>query len=179
MDADIGLHLIHGSELQFTYHWHTRTSILSLLQSPLAVSWQRLLTREILLAFRAQALLSQTPVQNSCQLTAQLTGYQSGGRSHQSPSLLFTGWLSTDNWNLSLTNQLLHFTSLHSMELPDSSNQQLTRSFKVSCLKHLGTDHIENTDSIVTVQQYLDRRIETDVCLSASCIATTVLLVLF
>jgi hypothetical protein len=32
--------------------------------------------------------------------------------SHQPPSLLFTDWLLPDNWTLSLTNQLLHFTSL-------------------------------------------------------------------
>jgi hypothetical protein len=33
---------IHHSELYFTDHWHTQTSVLSLLQSPLAVSWQRI-----------------------------------------------------------------------------------------------------------------------------------------
>jgi hypothetical protein len=32
----------HHSELHFTVHWHTQTSALSLLQSPLAVSWQRI-----------------------------------------------------------------------------------------------------------------------------------------
>jgi hypothetical protein len=31
--------------------------------------------------------------------------------SHQPPSLLFTGWLPTDNWTLSLTIQLLPVTS--------------------------------------------------------------------
>lgn len=35
--------------------------------------------------------------------------------------------------------------------------------------------YIENTFSIVTVEQYLDRYIETDVSLSANCIATAVL----
>jgi hypothetical protein len=39
-------------------------------------------------------------------------------------------------------------------------------------------DHIENIVSIVIIQQYLDRCIETGVCLSAYCIATAVLLVL-
>jgi hypothetical protein len=40
-------------------------------------------------------------------------------------------------------------------------------------------DHIENAVSIVIVQQYLDRRIETGVRLSAYCIATAVLVVPF
>jgi hypothetical protein len=38
---------IHRSELHYTDHWHTENVVLSLLQSPLAVSWQRLLPREI------------------------------------------------------------------------------------------------------------------------------------
>jgi hypothetical protein len=39
---------MHNSELQFTVHWYTQTSVFSLLQSPLAVSWQRFLQRQIL-----------------------------------------------------------------------------------------------------------------------------------
>jgi hypothetical protein len=39
---------LHFSIVIFTDHWHTDTSVLSLLQSPLDVSWQRLLPREIL-----------------------------------------------------------------------------------------------------------------------------------
>jgi hypothetical protein len=39
---------IHHLELHFTDQWHTQTSVISPLQSPLAVSWQRLLPREIL-----------------------------------------------------------------------------------------------------------------------------------
>jgi hypothetical protein len=39
---------IHHSELHFTVHWYTQTSVLSLLLSPLVVSWQRLLPREII-----------------------------------------------------------------------------------------------------------------------------------
>jgi hypothetical protein len=33
--------------IPFTDHWHTQTSVLILLQSPLAVSWQRILTQEL------------------------------------------------------------------------------------------------------------------------------------
>jgi hypothetical protein len=36
---------IHHLELHFTDHWHTQTSVLSLLQSPLAVSWQQIYCR--------------------------------------------------------------------------------------------------------------------------------------
>jgi hypothetical protein len=39
---------IHHSELHFTDDRHTQTIVLSLLQFPLAVSWQRFLLREIL-----------------------------------------------------------------------------------------------------------------------------------
>jgi hypothetical protein len=39
---------IHHLELYFTDHWHTQTSVLSLLQASLAVCWQQLLPREIL-----------------------------------------------------------------------------------------------------------------------------------
>jgi hypothetical protein len=38
----------HHLELHFTDHWHTQLSLLSLIQAPLAVSWKRLLTMEIL-----------------------------------------------------------------------------------------------------------------------------------
>jgi hypothetical protein len=33
---------IHDSWLHFADHWHTQSSVLSLLQPPVAVSWQRL-----------------------------------------------------------------------------------------------------------------------------------------
>jgi hypothetical protein len=33
---------IHRSELHFAVHWHTQPSVLSPLQSPLAVSWQQI-----------------------------------------------------------------------------------------------------------------------------------------
>jgi hypothetical protein len=39
---------IQHSELYFADYWHTQTSVLSVLWSPLAVSWQQLLPREIL-----------------------------------------------------------------------------------------------------------------------------------
>jgi hypothetical protein len=39
---------IHHAVSHVIDHWHTQKSVLSILQSPLAVSWQRLLPREIL-----------------------------------------------------------------------------------------------------------------------------------
>jgi hypothetical protein len=57
---------------------NTETSVLSLLHSPIAVSWLRLLQREIL-QLPVLWSLSSTTVQNSCQLTTRLTGSQTGG----------------------------------------------------------------------------------------------------
>jgi hypothetical protein len=39
--------LTHDSQLHFTDHTDTQTSVLSVLQSPLAVPWQRILTQEL------------------------------------------------------------------------------------------------------------------------------------
>jgi hypothetical protein len=66
-------------------------------------------------AFRTEVLLPQPPVQNSCQLpTLNKVGPRLAAISHQPPSLPFTGWLSTElTTELSLTNQLLHVTSLN------------------------------------------------------------------
>jgi hypothetical protein len=67
-------------------------------------------------------------MQNSCQLTTlNKLGPRQTAISHQPPSLLFTDWLSTDNWTLSPTNQLLHITS-HNWTA-DNSHQQ-TRASK-------------------------------------------------
>jgi hypothetical protein len=40
--------LVYSTRNYTTVYWHTQTNVLSALQSPLAVSWQRLLPREIL-----------------------------------------------------------------------------------------------------------------------------------
>jgi hypothetical protein len=95
----------HHSELHFTDQWHTQTSVLSLLQSPLSVSWQRL--------HRCPCrILDNWQVNYLVPRLADI--------SHQAPNLLFTGWLSTDNWPFSLTSQLLHVTSLN--WIADKSN---------------------------------------------------------
>jgi hypothetical protein len=45
--------------------------------------------------------------------TVNWQGPRLGAISHQPPRLLFAGWLPTDNWTLSLTNQLLHVSLLN------------------------------------------------------------------
>jgi hypothetical protein len=96
----------------------TQTSVLSLLQLLLAVSWQRLLQREgDSSASRAQVLLSQPPVQNSCQLITHVTGSQAGD--HFAPTScslhrLTSIWQLTTELSHSATS---HFTALHSIDL--------------------------------------------------------------
>jgi hypothetical protein len=91
----------------------TQISALSLLQSPLAVSWQRLLAREILQLPPLRSSRHSRPCRTLCQLTTQLTGSQAGD--HFTP----TSWSSLHRLTskltteLSLTEQLLHVTSLN------------------------------------------------------------------
>jgi hypothetical protein len=114
---------IHRSELHFTDHWHTQTSVFGLLQSPLAVSWKRLLPREILLlpAFRF-----------SCQLTTKWVPVWW--------PLHTTLHRQTYNWQLkSLTHQPAtsrHFTQLNCCQL-------LTLQLEWCCLQHFGMNHTQ------------------------------------
>jgi hypothetical protein len=112
--------------------------------------------------------------------------------SHQPPSLLFTGWLSADNWTLFLTNQLLHFTSLHFTQL---NCWQLTAAPLVSALYNLGADLTENTASnnpssvvlgcwlainwISFPQELIYRPLPRNGFLSSYCVATAVLVARF
>jgi hypothetical protein len=57
-----------------------------------------------------------------------------------------------------MTNQLVHFTKLNMTNTAYNISARTT----------------QKTLSIVIVQQYIDRCIQTDVCLFAYCIATTV-----
>jgi hypothetical protein len=133
-ELDLLTTCVHHSEVHFTDHWHTHTHRLvsSVYQSPLAVSWQRLLPKEILhppaLRSSCQSRPRRTPV--NWQLNQ--LGLRLAAISHQPPSLLLTRWLPTDNWTFSLTNQLLHVTSLNGTT--DNSSWQPTRCFKLSCL---------------------------------------------
>jgi hypothetical protein len=97
---------LHGS-LAHTNSW---------LQS-VTVSTSRFLTTDVtqwrLLSFLHSGLLSQLPMQNSCWLTTQVIGSLADGHFTPTSYLLITGWLPTDNWTLSLINQLHHVTSLN------------------------------------------------------------------
>jgi hypothetical protein len=63
---------IHHSELHFIDRY-TQTNVLSLLQSPLAVSWQRLLPREILQLPAVRSSSHGRPCRTASQLTTQLS----------------------------------------------------------------------------------------------------------
>jgi hypothetical protein len=85
-------------------------------------------------ASHTQVHLPQQPVQNSCQLTIQLIRSQAGG--YFTPTSL---------------------SSLHRLTFNWTDNWTLSPELHWPCLKHFGMNHIENTVSTVTVQQYLDR----------------------
>jgi hypothetical protein len=80
-------------------------------------------------ASRIQVLLSQPPIQNSCQLTTQVTGSQAGG--HLTPTFQCSLHRLTFNWQLA--TELSHsptsyFTSLHSTALLTTSSRQKSQS---------------------------------------------------
>jgi hypothetical protein len=106
---------IHHSDLHLTVHWHTQTSVLSLLQSSLADSWQRLLEGDSS-AFRVQILFSQPPAQNSFS-SDNSTHWVPGWGSIHTTLLVFSPQADFQlNWQL---NSFIHqpATSLHSTEL--------------------------------------------------------------
>jgi hypothetical protein len=107
------------SELHFTDHWQTQTSVLSLLK----VSTSRFLatayTERNFSAFRAQVPVSQPPVQNSLSTDNSSTcNCVPGWRPFHTNLLVFSSLadfrLTTDNWTVSPPTC---FTSLHSTEL--------------------------------------------------------------
>jgi hypothetical protein len=106
---------IHQSELHFTNHWHTQTSVLSQLQSPLAVSWQQLLTQWRFFSFlRSGSLVTATHLELLS--TVNWTNWGPGWWSFHTNLLIFSSQadfqLTTVNWILSLTIQLRHSTEL-------------------------------------------------------------------
>jgi hypothetical protein len=112
---------IHHSELYFTDHWHTQTSVLSLLQSPLAVSWQRLLPMEILhLPFSRRYCPANIPQLNCQPACGPLVNWQLNCVPGWPP--FHTSLLVFSSQAEQLTTELSHsptsyFTSLHSTEL--------------------------------------------------------------
>jgi hypothetical protein len=141
------------------------------------------------LASRTLVPFSQPPVQNCCQLTISQLCRRLAAISHQPPILLFTNWLSTQNscnWTLSFTNRPLHVTSFNCTAdnwLPfgwcflykmSGRTQQETPSPTILLLLSwwLPCDRLD----IVSARTCIPSRcLETDVCLSANCIAMAVL----
>jgi hypothetical protein len=148
---------IHHSELHFTDHWHTQTSVLSLLQSPLAISWQRLLPREIL---QLPALRSSC---YSC-LCRTLVNFQ--------PSTNWVwGWLSI-NWtaNSAVTHQpatSCHFTQLNCWQLQPTANLLLQTVLLVTSWH--GT-HRKHRSSVVTLVSIAAETWLLNCCLETGCI---------
>jgi hypothetical protein len=96
---------IHHSEIHFTAHWYTQTSALSILQLSLAVSWQRLLPRDFL---QLHALWSSSHNRPCRTYNSTIPG----GWPLRTNLLVFSSH-PTENWTLTLTNQLLCVTSLN------------------------------------------------------------------
>jgi hypothetical protein len=129
----------HHWELPFTDHWHTEPNVLILLQFLLAVSWQRLLPREIL---RLPALKSSCHSRMyrafvRCQLT---TNWIPGWRPFHTNLLVFSSHV-TFNWPELSHSPTSYFTSLLFTELLTSPTPELDWP----CLQHFGTNHTENT----------------------------------
>jgi hypothetical protein len=128
---------IHHSELHFTDHWHTQTSVLSLLQSPLAVSSQRLLPVEILQFPALRLSLHILPCWTQLSTdNPQLTGSQAS--SHFTPS--YSSQVDFQlKWQLnSLTHQPAtsrHFTQLNCWQLPPWTWLTLLITFRHEPLK--------------------------------------------
>jgi hypothetical protein len=126
------------SELHFTDHWHTQTSVLSLLQHPLTISWQRPLKREIL------QLPDTGPLVTAAHAEFLSTDYSSnwvpGWQPFHTNLLVF---FSRADFQLnSLNNQPA--TSLHLTQL---NYWQLIVTWLVSSLYKLGAGPTENTAS--------------------------------
>jgi hypothetical protein len=110
---DLLITCIHRSELHFTDNWHTQTCVLSLLESPLAVSCQRLLLREILQLPELRSSCHSLPCSTLVNWQLNSLGPRLAAISNQ-PSLLFTGRFRTE---LNVQSPASCFTSLHSTEL--------------------------------------------------------------
>jgi hypothetical protein len=127
---------IHHSELHFTVHWHTQTSVLSLVQSPLAVSGQRLYRARFFIFPRSGFLVTATHAELLS--TDNSTNWVPGKRPFHTNLLVFSSHVhfQLNGTPAELTHQpatslhftSLHFTSLHWTELPttDFSHQPAT-----------------------------------------------------
>jgi hypothetical protein len=111
---------IHHSKLHFTDHWHIQASVLSLLQSPPAVSWQRLLPREILSSPHSHPLATAARAEYSS--TDNTTNWFPGWRPSHTNLLIFSShadfqliWIATELSHQPATSR--HFTQLNCWQI--------------------------------------------------------------
>jgi hypothetical protein len=126
---------IHHSELHFTVHWHTKTSVLSLLQPPVAVSWQQI--------FNTVEILQHPALRSSCHSRScrtlvnwqPLTNWFPGWRLFYTNLLFFSSQadfqLTTDNWTHSLSTSF-RWTADNSL----TSTNSLLQTFLLISSRH-------------------------------------------
>jgi hypothetical protein len=130
---------IHHSELHIIDYRHTQTSFLSLLQSPLAVSWKRLYHWR-LFSFPHSGPL-ETVARAELLSTDNSTKLVSGWLPFNTNLLVFS---SQPDFQLNLlTNQLLHGTLLN--WTADNSNQQLSCCQSQSCFTTGGLQPVNSS----------------------------------
>jgi hypothetical protein len=150
----------------------TETSVLSLLHSPLTVSWPRLLPREIFQLPVLRSSCHSRPCRTLVNWQLKYLGARLAAISHKPLSLLSTGWLSTDNWQLnSFTDQAdtsRHLTHLNCWQLHPTTNS-LLQTFLITSRHGPHRKHCFHCYSPT-----LPRPLHRSVCLFAYCIATAI-----
>jgi hypothetical protein len=136
----------HDSWLHFTDHWHTQASVLSLLQSPLAVAWQRLQTADVNLTLGSRTIpvprLPASKCNSSQRLNcSSLTNSQVGG--HLTP----TSSSSLDTHTHTHTHYITHskyhcYYSTHKVFTVFTSRFLVTDFNTVLCLRPYRLAHI-------------------------------------
>jgi hypothetical protein len=119
--SDLLATYIHHSELHFTDHWHTQTSVLSVLQYPLAISWQRFLTQWRFFTFPRSGPLV-TAVREDVLSTDNSTSWVSVWPPFHTNLLVFSSQADFQLTTEHSHSPTSYFTSLHSTELPDNTN---------------------------------------------------------
>jgi hypothetical protein len=159
---------IHHSELHFTHHWHTQTSVLSLLQSPPAVSWQRLYQWRFF-SFPCSGPLFTAACAELLSIDSS-TNWVPGWRPFHINLLVFCS--QADFQLNSLINQLLHVTSLNW----NADNSVLTNPLLQSVLLITSRHEPHRKHHFHCYSPLLHRK---GFCFFAYCIATAVLVAHF
>jgi hypothetical protein len=128
MELDLLTTCIHHSELHFTDHWHTQTSVLRLLQSSIAVSWQRFLQGRFFNFSRSVPLV--TTARAELLSTDNSTNWVPDWRPFHTSPLVFLHKITFNCTDLQL-NSLTHqpATSRHFIKLNWIINQSVSLSW--------------------------------------------------